>query len=866
MLQLLASVVAEDPSKQAWLLSAGILPVMERLTLHADAVLEPQAFVARYSSAGSGSADSSKGAPGGTSSSSGSSGSAGDGGGSSSGLSLSARIGQSFWSWKGKGSSSGSGSSGAAAAVGEADTTSTGGAAPDTHRDAAPQTCHDQLAAPAAAPAAEALNSQQQHGELDTASEDAPCQQLSSLLLQGLLDELDFGSSVTMYSNPAGAAAVASISSRFADAVQSRFTAAALASPRGAQPDDAAAGDTRGASAGHKQQQSGMGSAALLMEFAQGAAGCTEVEPNGRRASRQNGSRASLAGPPVPQALADDAAAITAAAEEGASWGDGDGLTLLCLQRQVARILSMLALQPAAAQQLTEAAQQLPGGAAELLQGVYQQAAVSRHLQDRTSGAVNLSGLLHAALASGSGTGSKTEPHKQAVVAADASAAVAATAAWLPWLLEAAASEDCLLSSYATKALLHLESAVAYSGSRRRQQHQSLLHQLQQGQGGDGANSSAAGAAGSTSNSSSSSTWSQRLYQELRSSEELAQFMEGLWPFGGSANSTDSPAWRPPVYYPDGVHLMHPPDSHNWGLLQPPPMSLIDSLTAAAASAASAAAAAAASDLAQSDIDAEELPALETPGATVAAAATAVANAAAAAAAAAAASALGADTSQLPSDQAADGAVDAAAARDVGSLQPVVTWLAQKLVKFAAIKEEEVQQAMQATAAAAASSPTNPAAPLSTFEALQALFSSEGATHSGAGVPAATVTAQGQQGEQEQVEEIMAQPLPPEVDIVFIHGIRGGPFVSWRKGLQPALAASTHAAGSVAAAMAAGGSSTGSSKKRKGVALKPSSAAAVHSRHMTQDECWPAAWLAADMPNARLLTVEYKVRQASCDL
>jgi hypothetical protein len=34
----------------------------------------------------------------------------------------------------------------------------------------------------------------------------------------------------------------------------------------------------------------------------------------------------------------------------------------------------------------------------------------------------------------------------------------------------------------------------------------------------------------------------------------------------------------------------------------------------------------------------------------------------------------------------------------------------------------------------------------------------------------------------------------------------------------------------------------------------------AHKNHMTRADCWPASWLAADLPGARLLSVEYKVR------
>ncbi|KAG2501745.1 hypothetical protein HYH03_000245 [Edaphochlamys debaryana] len=60
---------------------------------------------------------------------------------------------------------------------------------------------------------------------------------------------------------------------------------------------------------------------------------------------------------------------------------------------------------------------------------------------------------------------------------------------------------------------------------------------------------------------------------------------------------------------------------------------------------------------------------------------------------------------------------------------------------------------------------------------------------------------------------------PPDVDVVFIHGIRGGPFITWRKA---------------------------------GVMTRGKAAS-----HMERSACWPSTWLAEDFPGARLLSVEY---------
>ena len=57
----------------------------------------------------------------------------------------------------------------------------------------------------------------------------------------------------------------------------------------------------------------------------------------------------------------------------------------------------------------------------------------------------------------------------------------------------------------------------------------------------------------------------------------------------------------------------------------------------------------------------------------------------------------------------------------------------------------------------------------------------------------------------------------PEVDIVFVHGIRGGPFASWVHLEMPA----------------------------------------ARRRRLNHDNCWPSAWLAADVPSARLLSLQY---------
>lgn len=67
----------------------------------------------------------------------------------------------------------------------------------------------------------------------------------------------------------------------------------------------------------------------------------------------------------------------------------------------------------------------------------------------------------------------------------------------------------------------------------------------------------------------------------------------------------------------------------------------------------------------------------------------------------------------------------------------------------------------------------------------------------------------------------------PDIDIVFVHGIRGGPFVTWRR-------------------------------VRTAKTLDPNTGnlqmAVPDMRH---DLCWPTVWLKGDIPGARLLSLEY---------
>ena len=67
----------------------------------------------------------------------------------------------------------------------------------------------------------------------------------------------------------------------------------------------------------------------------------------------------------------------------------------------------------------------------------------------------------------------------------------------------------------------------------------------------------------------------------------------------------------------------------------------------------------------------------------------------------------------------------------------------------------------------------------------------------------------------------------PDIDIVFVHGIRGGPFVTWRRVRTPKT-------------------------------LDPRTGSLqVAAPEMRHELCWPTIWLKADVPGARLLSLEY---------
>lgn len=134
---------------------------------------------------------------------------------------------------------------------------------------------------------------------------------------------------------------------------------------------------------------------------------------------------------------------------------------------------------------------------------------------------------------------------------------------------------------------------------------------------------------------------------------------------------------------------------------------------------------------------------------------------------------------------------------------------------------------------------------------------------------------------------------PPAFDIVFIHGIQGGPFVTWRfpdtaakppqaqqvaeldgaVQLADALTAGSIVTPAAVAALqgpagAAAASSVGEASPAAAAAAAAGAAAAngvVESGRMpysttvglTRSSLWPTAWLPTDVPGARLLSLEY---------
>lgn len=90
----------------------------------------------------------------------------------------------------------------------------------------------------------------------------------------------------------------------------------------------------------------------------------------------------------------------------------------------------------------------------------------------------------------------------------------------------------------------------------------------------------------------------------------------------------------------------------------------------------------------------------------------------------------------------------------------------------------------------------------------------------------------------------------PEIDIVFVHGLRGGGFITWRIESQQPPQQQGPEGPSEALPPAVVPTSS-----RK---ADPAAAAAARRRgYVSRSQSWPSAWLGAELPEARILSLEY---------
>ncbi|KAG1658369.1 hypothetical protein FOA52_005750 [Chlamydomonas sp. UWO 241] len=135
------------------------------------------------------------------------------------------------------------------------------------------------------------------------------------------------------------------------------------------------------------------------------------------------------------------------------------------------------------------------------------------------------------------------------------------------------------------------------------------------------------------------------------------------------------------------------------------------------------------------------------------------------------------------------------------------------------------------------------------------------------GAPGRSDSGNGSGGGGPSSEWAGSNPGEPAIDVVFVHGIRGGPFITWRK-KNVSVPTSKDEKDMPAAARAANGSGNSSSSGSSSSSGDPSPKAetkaprvpvapASQTFHLPLSSVWPSDWLATDFPTARLLTVEY---------
>ena len=236
---------------------------------------------------------------------------------------------------------------------------------------------------------------------------------------------------------------------------------------------------------------------------------------------------------------------------------DHEGGPSLCLQRQVARMLALVALLPEAQDSLGAAAAPAP---ATTTSG-------SPAAPASASAASSHGGRAGAHPAGADGAGGR--------ISADGGAA-----SWPQWLRAAAGSSDCRLSSNATRALLHMAALAANAAA--------VEH----------ATAAAAGVAAS---------------QQPQQPQPAAVAAAAAAPGGGIQDPMLAAEPLPPVYL-DGIHLLDPGARHHWALVKEAAQAAARVADARAATAAATTAAAAAHVAARGGA------AARLPGVTVAAA------------------------------------------------------------------------------------------------------------------------------------------------------------------------------------------------------------------------------------------------------